>query len=102
MLSGGTGVPPVPPDSINRTVYENRVMRATSLQRGRLPRRGSITVWLVVSLGVILAVAALSLDGGRLMDERRRVQAAAGAAALAAAPDPFDSFQHNPRPAPTG
>jgi hypothetical protein len=48
--------------------------------------------WLLLSLGVILAVVAIGLDGGRMMDERRHAQAAADAAALAAAADLYDNF----------
>jgi hypothetical protein len=43
----------------------------------------------------ILGVAAVVLDGGLLLDQRRRVQAAADAAALAAADDLFANFNSN-------
>jgi hypothetical protein len=59
------------------------------------PRRGSVTAWLVVSLAVIIAIVAIGLDGGRMMEERRRVQAAADAAALAAAADLFANYGTN-------
>lgn len=48
------------------------------------PRRGALFVWLALCLAVIIGVLALGLDGGRLMNERRRAQSAADVAALAA------------------
>jgi hypothetical protein len=44
-----------------------------------------VVVWVLVGLAVLIGVLALGLDGGRLMEERRRAQNAADAAALAAA-----------------
>ena len=61
----------------------------------RFQRQGAVTVWLIASLGVIIAIVALGLDGGRTLDERRRAQAAADAAALAAAVDLYDSYKAN-------
>ena len=37
-------------------------------------------VWLVLCLGVIIVIVALGTDGGRMLEERRRVQSAADAA----------------------
>jgi hypothetical protein len=67
------------------------------LVAGNLPksRRGTVTAWLVVSLAVIIAILAIGLDGGRMMEERRRVQSAADAAALAAAADLFNNYPAN-------
>ena len=56
-------------------------------------RRGTVTVWVVLSLGALVAVMALTMDGGRMMDERRHAQAAADAAALAAAADLYNNYQ---------
>ena len=46
----------------------------------RVPRKtqrsGTVVVKVVLCLGVLFAVAALNLDGGRGMDERRRAQTA--------------------------
>jgi hypothetical protein len=56
----------------------------------------------VVSLGVIIAVVALGLDGGRLLEERRRAQAAADAAALAAAVDLYNNYPANGGTDPNG
>jgi hypothetical protein len=63
-----------------------------TLPRTPSPRQGATTFWLVVSLGVIIAIVALTMDGGRMMDERRRARAAADAAALAAAADLYNNY----------
>jgi putative Flp pilus-assembly TadE/G-like protein len=57
-------------------------------------RRGGVTPWVVLSLFLIVAVLALGMDGGRMMEERRHAQSAADAAALAAATQLYtNSFQ---------
>lgn len=66
------------------------------------PRRGAVMVWLVVCLGVIIAIVALGTDGGRLMEERRRVQTAADIAALAAAADLYQNYTTNTGLDPSG
>ncbi|MCI0643082.1 MAG: pilus assembly protein TadG-related protein [Gemmataceae bacterium] len=43
-------------------------------------------------LGAIIAIVALTTDGGRLMEERRRAQASADAAALAAARELYQLY----------
>lgn len=48
-------------------------------------------VWVVLSLSALVAVMALTLDGGRVFEERRRVQAATDAAALAAAGEVYEA-----------
>lgn len=58
---------------------------------GRL-RPGATLVKVMVLLPVIVGVAALCLDGGRMMDERRSVQGVADAAALAAANELYSSY----------
>jgi hypothetical protein len=55
-------------------------------------RRGIVTVLVAVVLIVLVGVAAFALDGGLLQDNRRSVQAAADAAALAAATQLFMNF----------
>jgi hypothetical protein len=55
-------------------------------------RPGSITPWLVLSLMAIVGIVALGMDGGRMLEERRRVQAAADAAALSAAIQNYNDF----------
>src|SRR6516165_10749316 len=70
--------------------------------RARPQRRGTVTVWLIISLGVIFGVLAIGLDGGRLMEERRRVQSAADAAALAAAGDLYQNYVTNQGTDPNG
>src|SRR6516164_4614610 len=63
-----------------------------SASRRRRSRRAAVTVWLVLAMGVIVAIVALGMDGGRMMDERRHAQAAADAAALAAAADLYANY----------
>jgi hypothetical protein len=64
--------------------------------RTRKTRRpGVVLFWLVVSLTVIVGIVALTLDGGRLLDERRNVQSAADAAALAAGADLYANYTTN-------
>jgi len=53
----------------------------------RSSRRGTVALFVAVCLTVILAVVAISLDGGILLTERRHAQAVADAAAHAAAVD---------------
>jgi hypothetical protein len=59
--------------------------------RGRR-RRGGVSVWLVLGLTAILGILALGMDGGRMQEERRRAQATADAAALAAATDLYQNW----------
>jgi Flp pilus assembly protein TadG len=59
----------------------------------RRPRReGAVLPWAIVSLAVVIGVLGLTLDGGRMMQERRRVQNAADAAALAAATELYNTY----------
>jgi hypothetical protein len=53
----------------------------------RQARRGAVAAWVAICLSLLLGVAALAVDAGFLMVERRHAQAAADAAALAAAVD---------------
>jgi hypothetical protein len=63
---------------------------------GRRPARpGKVLVWVVLSLAVIVGIVAINLDGGRLLEERRRTQAAADAAALAAGADLYENYWTN-------
>jgi Flp pilus assembly protein TadG len=59
-------------------------MRSVPLSR-RVRRRGAIAAQAAVCFTALLGVAALALDGGLLMLQRRYAQATADAAALAAA-----------------
>jgi hypothetical protein len=59
-------------------------------------------VLVAVSLIAICGVVAIAVDGGMLLDNRRRVQAAADAAALAAADDLFSNFGANNGADPSG
>jgi Flp pilus assembly protein TadG len=65
-------------------------------------RRGSITPLAVLCLALLLGVVALVVDGGTLMEDRRHVQAAADAAALAAAADLFANYPSNQGKDPSG
>ena len=58
-------------------------------------RRGTVTVWVIVCLAVVIGIVALGMDGGRMMEERRHGQAAADAAALAAANDLYFNWWQN-------
>lgn len=48
-------------------------------------RRGSVATLVVVSITLLLGIIAITLDGGLLQDNKRRLQSATDAAALAAA-----------------
>src|SRR5262245_51705495 len=61
----------------------------------RSPRRGTVLVLVLFSLTVLLMVLGYCLDGGVLMTERRKLQAAADAAALAGAADLFLHYPAN-------
>ncbi len=61
--------------------------------RARAPRRGAMAVWIVLALSVIIGVVALGMDGGRMMEERRRAQASADAAALAAGVSFYEDYR---------
>ena len=66
------------------------------LSRGFSPRRpGGVTPLAVLSISLLIAVAAVAVDGGTLMEHRRHVQAAADAAALAAAADLYTNYSSN-------
>ena len=54
-----------------------------------LRRRGAVAVLVAVLLTVILGFLAIAVEGGLLRDNRRKVQGAADAAALAAATELF-------------
>jgi hypothetical protein len=56
-------------------------------------RRGIVAVLVAVLLTGVLGVVAIAVDGGMLQDNRRRVQAAADAAALAAAAQMYAEYR---------
>jgi Flp pilus assembly protein TadG len=64
------------------------------VQRAR-SRRGTTLALIVGSLTAIVSVVALAVDAGMIYDNRRRVQAAADAAALAAASDLYQNYPTN-------
>ena len=61
----------------------------------RNARRGAIAVLVAVSLVAVLGCVAICIDGGGLLDLRRKAQATADAAALAAAENLFRNFPTN-------
>lgn len=58
-------------------------------------RRGIVAVLVAISLGALMAVLALTVDGGRLYDARRQSQMAADAAADAGAMDLYASLDES-------
>ncbi len=70
------------------------------LQKSR--RSGKILIWVVLSLSVIIGIVAINLDGGRMLDQRRHIQAAADAAALAAGADLYANWWTNQGQDPKG
>ena len=58
-------------------------------------KRGIVAVLVGLTLVIIVGVAAIAVDGGLLLDTRRRVQAAADAASLAAASDLYGRYPSN-------
>lgn len=58
----------------------------------RKGRTGKVVVWVAMCLNAIVAVLAINLDGGRLQDERRRLQAIADAAASAGADNLYTHY----------
>jgi hypothetical protein len=61
----------------------------------RSTRRGTVAVIVAVCLTVMLTAVAFSVDGGIILEERRQVQAACDAAALAGASDLYANFPVN-------
>ncbi|MSQ95453.1 MAG: hypothetical protein EXR98_12970 [Gemmataceae bacterium] len=55
-------------------------------------RRGTVAVLVAVSITLLLGMVALTLDGGLLQDNKRRVQNAADGAAIAAANTIFKNY----------
>jgi hypothetical protein len=58
-------------------------------------RRGAVLVLLAICLTAMLGIVALAVDAGLIMDQRRRIQSAADAAALAAAADLYLNKANN-------
>jgi hypothetical protein len=70
-------------------------MRSRLRRSGLYLHAGTVTPLAVLSLSLLVGMVALTVDGGTLMEDRRHVQAAADAAALAAAADLFANFSSN-------
>jgi Flp pilus assembly protein TadG len=87
----------------NRTVGAVHAMGAAHAAGAAHARReGGVYVLLLISLCVIVAILAVTFDGGRLLEERRRVQQAADLAALAAAADLYNHYDVNQGLDPSG
>jgi hypothetical protein len=65
-------------------------MKTLNHRSRRTHRRGIITALVAVCLVAVLMIAALSIDGGRIVDIRRQAKAAADAAARGAAVEMLD------------
>ena len=59
----------------------------------RRARRGNVCVLVAFSLVFIIGAAAIAIDGGLLMDDLQKAQAAADASAMAAATELFKNWQ---------
>ena len=73
--------------------------------RSSLPlrfRRAGVTPLAALSLAMLVGVVAVVVDGGSLLEERRHVQSAADAAALAGAADLFANYPANKGADPSG
>ena len=67
-----------------------------------LRRRGMVAVHVALCLVPLCGVTAFAIDGGMMMEYRRRVQAAADAAALAAAAELYRDYATNSGADPNG
>jgi hypothetical protein len=72
------------------------------LEKSSSVRPGKVVVFVAFALMVVLGFAAISLDGGLLLQDRRAAQAAADTAALAAAAELFAESQTNQGLDPSG
>ncbi len=59
--------------------------RAGGLRSLWRDRRGAVTIYVVISMPMLLGIGALSIDLGRLMSVNTELQSAADAAAMAGA-----------------
>ena len=60
-------------------------MLPMNLRTAKNTRRGNVTVVVVVCITMLLGIVAIAMDGGLIQDNKRRIQNAADAAAIAAA-----------------
>src|SRR5438093_13447874 len=58
-------------------------------------RRGAVAVMVAVCLTMLMAVLAIAIDGGNLLDDQRQCQAVADAAAMAGACDLYSNYGAN-------
>src|SRR5580704_15320020 len=62
---------------------------------GSVRRRGAVLVLVALCLTFLIGMVAIAVDGALLLDERRRAQATADAAALAGATDLYQHYLQN-------
>lgn len=65
------------------------------MRAGRTRRPGKVVVVVAVSLVTLMGFVALSLDGGILLNQRRKIQSTGDAAALAAAGKLYYNFSYD-------
>jgi len=65
------------------------------LFRSNEKRKGVIAILVAISMVVLLGICAIVLDGGMMMHNKRKIQAVADAAALAAAEDLYYNYATN-------
>src|SRR5262245_50875998 len=63
------------------------------LSRQREGRRGNVVVLMAFMITILVGVAAVAIDGGAIMDDVQKVQAAVDASAMAAAEQIFLKWQ---------
>src|SRR5688572_8078904 len=63
-----------------------------SKKSAKIARRGNVTVVGVVCITMLLGIVAVAMDGGLVQDNKRRIQNAADAAAIAAANKLFKHY----------
>src|SRR5438876_169365 len=63
------------------------------MKTNRRERPGHVCVFFALCMTILVGVAAIAIDGGAIMDDVQKLQAAADASALAAAEQLFKSWQ---------
>src|SRR5438552_630070 len=68
-------------------------MRSQAMMTNRQKRPGHVCVFFALMITVLVGVSAIAIDGGIIMDNVQKLQAAADASALAAAEQLFKNWQ---------
>src|SRR5689334_13521983 len=68
----------------------------------RSQRPGSVHTWVLLLLPVLIGIAAMTVDGGRLIEAHRNNQVVADSAALAGAASLYANYPTNQGTDPTG